>query len=293
MPEGCFNSLHADGCPWNFAYLWNSMDWLSRADVCLLALMLANVLFIACDRLYRYHRAQRRSRIFLREAAGPLREGKLRQLLSLTAENKKSHIANVIRSGLIAFAFAPADLTNSEALDVAQHALQRTRATLILELKHGLGTLSTIASSAPFIGLLGTVYGILDSFRGIGHSKASGLPMVASALANSLVTAAAGLVVAIPAVWWRNHLRIRVEVFDTEMSNAESETTTYLQVHPEWRKEREASSQGMITALPANAPRFCEVPYNRQRALFLGTGLCALYFTYALAFAVYLHFVAF
>jgi biopolymer transport protein ExbB/TolQ len=292
MPEVCLNSLHADGCPWNFGYLWNSLDWLGRADLCLLALMLVNVLFVACNRLYRYHRAQRQSRAFVRRATSLLPGRRIHQLLPIAEENAESHVASVIRSGLIAFTFAPSQLSNQDALEVAQRALRRTRATTAAELARGLGTLASIASSAPFIGLLGTVYGIMNAFQGTTGSKSAALARLASSLSEALVTAAAGLVVAVPAVWWRNHFRVRVEVFDSEMSNAELETTTYLQAHPEWRNQRESSDEGIVKAIPVNVPSFCEVQYDHHRALLLGAGLCALYFAYQLALAAYLHFIA-
>jgi biopolymer transport protein ExbB len=95
------------------------------------------------------------------------------------------------------------------------------------ELKRGVSTLATIASSSPFVGLLGTVVGIINAFKGIATEKSSGLSAVAGGISEALVTTAVGLLVAIPAVWMYNYFSNRVEAFDVEMGNSSSELIDY------------------------------------------------------------------
>src|SRR5205807_2703785 len=106
-------------------------------------------------------------------------------------------------------------------------ALERTEAIVHAELKRGLGGLATIGSTAPFVGLFGTVVGILNAFKGISQEKATGLAAVAGGIAEALVTTAVGLFVAIPAVMMFNYLTGRVEAFDVEMDNSSSELIDY------------------------------------------------------------------
>jgi biopolymer transport protein ExbB/biopolymer transport protein TolQ len=94
-------------------------------------------------------------------------------------------------------------------------------------LKRGLGSLATIGSTAPFVGLLGTVVGIINAFQGISTNKATGLGAVAGGISEALVTTAIGLLVAIPAVWMFNYFTNRVEAFDVEMDNSSSELIDY------------------------------------------------------------------
>ena len=148
-------------------------------------------------------------------------------------------MATVVAAGLTAYAAAPSQFTDAEAIETAERAFQRSRKFLAADLKLGLGTLATIASSAPFIGLLGTVSGIVNAFRGIGMAKAVAIAMVMSSLAEALVTTAMGLFVAVPAVWCRNYLRSRIEAFESEMSNAALEAVTYLKAHRQWRNRPE------------------------------------------------------
>src|SRR5271167_899008 len=103
----------------------------------------------------------------------------------------------------------------------------RFEAIVHAELKRGLGGLATIGSTAPFVGLFGTVVGILNAFNGIAKEKATGLAAVAGGISEALVTTAVGLFVAIPAVMMFNYLTGRVEAFDVEMDNSSSELIDY------------------------------------------------------------------
>jgi biopolymer transport protein ExbB/biopolymer transport protein TolQ len=94
-------------------------------------------------------------------------------------------------------------------------------------MKRGVSTLATIASSAPFVGLLGTVVGIINAFQGISTEKSTGLGAVAGGISEALVATAVGLLVAIPAVWMYNYFSNRVEAFDVEMGNSSSELVDY------------------------------------------------------------------
>jgi biopolymer transport protein ExbB/biopolymer transport protein TolQ len=94
-------------------------------------------------------------------------------------------------------------------------------------MKRGLSGLATIGSTAPFVGLFGTVVGIINAFKGIESSKASGLSAVAGGISEALVTTALGLLVAVPAVWAYNYFVNKVEAFDVEMDNSSMELVNY------------------------------------------------------------------
>src|ERR1044071_3870843 len=117
---------------------------------------------------------------------------------------------------------------SGEEIEASRRALERAQAIVHAELKRGVSTLATIASSSPFVGLLGTVVGIINAFKGIATEKSSGLSAVAGGISEALVTTAVGLLVAIPAVWMYNYFSNRVEAFDVEMGNSSSELIDYL-----------------------------------------------------------------
>src|SRR5213076_2811324 len=95
------------------------------------------------------------------------------------------------------------------------------------DMKKGLSGLATIGTTAPFIGLFGTVIGIINAFRGMAMTGSGGIASVSAGIAEALVTTALGLFVAIPAVWVYNYFMNRIERFTVEMANSGSEMTVY------------------------------------------------------------------
>ena len=110
-----------------------------------------------------------------------------------------------------------------EEIEASKRALERAEAIVHAELKRGVSGLATIGSTAPFVGLVGTVVGIINAFQGISNNKSTGLGAVAGGISEALVTTAIGLFVAIPAVWMFNFFTNKIESFDVEMGNSSSE----------------------------------------------------------------------
>lgn len=273
--------------------IWRSMAWLDQADIIVLALMLVNTVVIVCQRFWIYTVVRRQSRAFVRDAAAALRDASFDEVMTVAGRNNQSHVASIVAAGMTAFASAPKGLTHREAIDAAERACQRSHNMLSARLRLGVGTLATIASSAPLIGLMGAVFGIVYAFRGVGMEKATWIGMVAGGLAATLTTSAMGLITGISAVWCRNYLCERMEVFDNEMSNAALEAITYLNAHREWRDQSQGSrvgAMGLVFDPPQTAgARSWEVPYDRQRFLLFAIWASFLYFAFILAAGMYRH----
>jgi len=116
---------------------------------------------------------------------------------------------------------------SGEEIEASKRALDRAEAIVHAELKRGVSSLATIGSTAPFVGLFGTVVGIIHAFTGISTEKSTGLAAVAGGISEALVTTAIGLFVAIPAVWMFNYFTNRIDAFDVEMGNSSSELIDY------------------------------------------------------------------
>src|SRR5438128_2041595 len=208
--------------------MWHQMSWLAQLVVVVLFIMSAWSIGVMIDRVIAFNGARKQSRQFAPAVAGALREGKLDEAIRVAERNKKSHLAKVVTAGLQEFkAHGESSEIPGEQIEASKLALERAEAIVHAELKRGLGGLATIGSTAPFVGLLGTVIGILNAFRGISQEKATGLAAVAGGIAEALVTTAIGLFVAIPAVMMFNYLTGRVEAFDVEMDNSSSELIDY------------------------------------------------------------------
>jgi biopolymer transport protein ExbB len=208
--------------------LWGLMNWPARAIVIILLIMSAWSIGVMIDRYVAFSAARKQSRQFAPAVAGALREGKLDEAIRVAERNKKSHLAKVVTAGLQEFkAHGESTEIPGEQIEASKRALERAEAIVHAELKRGLGGLATIGSTAPFVGLLGTVIGILNAFRKMSQSKATGIAAVAGGISEALVTTALGLFVAIPAVMMFNYFTGKVEAFDVEMDNSSSELVDY------------------------------------------------------------------
>jgi biopolymer transport protein TolQ len=127
-----------------------------------------------------------------------------------------------------------------ERLDGASRALRRASASEIARMERYLPFLATTASSAPFIGLFGTVWGIMSSFQNIGSQGSANLAVVAPGISEALIATAAGLGAAIPAVMGYNFFVNRVK---------------------RWAMEMEGFTLDLLNALarPAQAPKMARV----------------------------------
>jgi biopolymer transport protein ExbB/biopolymer transport protein TolQ len=207
--------------------MWDQMGIPAKAVVIILLVMSAWSLGVMIDRVLMYSAARKQSRVFVQQVAGALREGKLDEAISIAERNKKSHIAKVVATGLAEFQSASGQVTDEEVIEAAKRGLERSVAIVHAELKRGLSGLATIGSTAPFVGLFGTVVGIINSFKGIATQKSAGLSSVAGGISEALVATALGLLVAIPAVWAFNIFTNKVEAFDVEMDNSSMELINY------------------------------------------------------------------
>ncbi|MCS7024164.1 MAG: MotA/TolQ/ExbB proton channel family protein [Bryobacteraceae bacterium] len=208
--------------------MWNQMGWLAKAVVIILFIMSAWSIGVMIDRLLAYKAARDQSRQFAPAVAGALREGKLDEAIKIADRYKKSHLAKVVVAGLQEFRAhqMSSDIPGDE-IEASRRALERAEAIVHAELKRGVSSLATIGSTGPFVGLFGTVVGIINAFKGISTEKSTGLGAVAGGISEALVTTAFGLFVAIPAVMMFNYFTNRVEAFDVEMGNSSSELIDY------------------------------------------------------------------
>ena len=161
--------------------------------------------------------------------AGALREGKLDEAIKIADRYQQEPSGQGCRGRVCrnSSAHQMSSEIPGEEIEASKRALERAEAIVHAELKRGVRSLATIGSTAPFVGLFGTVVGIINAFKGISTEKSTGLGAVAGGISEALVTTAVGLFVAIPAVWMFNYFTGRIEAFDVEMGNSSSELIDY------------------------------------------------------------------
>jgi biopolymer transport protein ExbB len=213
---------------WNMLELWRSMGTLCHGVVIVLAIMFVRSVGVSASCALRYRLAREQSKAYIFETVDSFREGKLDQAIVAAEGNKRSHIANVIVAGLLDFQAAPEGMPEQQVIEGVQRSLERSSAETTEEMKRGLSGLATIAATAPFVGLFGTVIGILNAFRSIDVMHATAIKVIAGSISEALLTTAIGLSVAVPAVWCYNLLTSQMDAFGVEMQNCALELVTYL-----------------------------------------------------------------
>jgi biopolymer transport protein TolQ len=201
--------------------LWLHMGLFARGIVVILACMSMASLLVAAERAIAYRRSRRESRRFAATLSAPLGRGDLAEA-SRMAPRERGYLGKVIAAGLSAWTHAGA-ASADVAFESVARALDRQSQREIQELKRGQGVLATVSSTAPFVGLLGTVMGIVNSFQSMAASGSGGLGTVSAGIAEALVTTAFGLLVAILAVVAYNSLQSWVDARAVDLSESSNE----------------------------------------------------------------------
>jgi biopolymer transport protein ExbB/TolQ len=212
--------------------MWHQMGWVAKAIGVILIIMSMISFGVAIERIYTFTQARKQSKLYAPQVAKHLKEGRLKDAIAISSSKnyRYSHLAKVVLAGLQEYQFqqeSGSNLSREDLVDTVRRAIQRATALTANDLKKGVASLATIGATAPFVGLLGTVVGIITAFQGIAATGSGGLGAVSAGISEALVETALGLVVAIPAVWFYNYLTGRIEYFNVEMDNSSSELVDY------------------------------------------------------------------
>lgn len=219
LAEGGHDSFSA-------AEIWRAASLANKAIIVLLFVLLAYQIYVTVERFVTYAQSNQASDKFLKLFMDTLRRGDFEAAKRAATTHNKSHIALVLKHGLDIFQYEKqlkAMNPNHDAIQPVERAIQRGTAEVVELLKKGMSGLATIGALAPFIGLLGTVIGIINVFSQLKAKGAGDINALAGAIGEALATTALGLVVAIPAVWIYNLLTNKQDVVVTNINNAASQ----------------------------------------------------------------------
>ena len=212
--------------------MYNTMGPSAKIIVLVLMLMSVYSLSVMIERFLTYRKAKKQSRVYAPKVAKLLKDGKVQEAIKISSgkDVRNSHLAKVLLAGLQEYEYQKetGGGTRDDMMEAAHRAIERATALNLTDLKRGLSGLATIGATAPFVGLLGTVIGIINAFRGMALTGSGGIGAISAGIAEALVATAVGLFVAIPAVWAFNYLTTRVESFTVEMDNSASELIDYM-----------------------------------------------------------------
>jgi len=210
--------------------LWAHMGLFARLIVGVLAIESIASLLIACERFIVLRKSKKQSMAFAEEMAAQLSSKDLDAAASAQLGDKVGHIGRVLQAGLTAYRTTIHHDTEIAFESVAR-ALERQGQREVQNMKKGLGVLGTVGSTAPFVGLLGTVMGIVNAFQQMAASGSGGLGTVSAGIAEALVTTAFGLLVAIPAVMLYNYFTGWVEVAGVDVTESSNELLDLVAKH--------------------------------------------------------------
>ncbi|MGI8812978.1 MAG: MotA/TolQ/ExbB proton channel family protein [Pyrinomonadaceae bacterium] len=193
-------------------------------------LLIESVYLIAVgiERWLTYNKARQQSRQYAPKVAQALKNSNIDEAINIGDKHKDSHLAMVVSSGLKEFSAHQGNTDiSADEMEASKRALERAIAVKTAELKRGLSGLATVGSTAPFVGLFGTVVGIIGAFVALAQAENAGIGAVGAAIAEALVATAFGIAVAVPAVLLFNYFTNKVTSFSVEMENSASELVDY------------------------------------------------------------------
>jgi biopolymer transport protein ExbB/TolQ len=212
-------------------HMWATMGPFAKFIAFVLAVMSVYSLAVMGERLVTYSRSSTASRQYAEQLRTLLPQHKFGEAVALSKKLKRGHLSKVLGlaieeydRGVVALhSRGPNDVGDFDVVAAVNRAVDRSSMRTIADLRRGLGALATVGSTAPFVGLLGTVAGIITAFQAMAATGSGGLGAVSAGIAEALVTTAFGLLVAIPAVMMFNYLTNRVEDMQVDINDSANE----------------------------------------------------------------------
>ncbi len=213
----------------SIAEIWAHSPMFAKGIWAILAIMSLWSMSVALQKWWNLRTAQKETLKFAPEFSQFLTEDNLSEAINLAESYKKSHVARVLGGALseVKPLIADGSVTVSD-INSAERAIERNMLVEIVSLKRGLAVLATVGSTSPFVGLLGTVFGIINAFVAMGTAGGAGIQAIAVGIAEALIATGFGLLVAIPAVWFFNFFQTKIDNLTAEMTYVSKEMIDYL-----------------------------------------------------------------
>lgn len=215
----------------NLIEIWESMGFPVRAVVVVLTLQAVASLGVVVDRLIMLTLSRFRTKQFVQKASAQGSNVDPARLLKLAQETSGSHLASFVERGLRSYVeLTQKGQSPERATDLTRRALERNAEPMSRDLNKGMNVLASTGSTAPFVGLLGTVLGIINAFKMIAASGSGGIGTIGAAIGEALIVTGYGLTVAIPVVLLFNWLSGKLAGYEGDILNAAGDLLDRLEV---------------------------------------------------------------
>ncbi|MEQ1568449.1 MAG: MotA/TolQ/ExbB proton channel family protein [Myxococcota bacterium] len=201
--------------------IWQHSGALARFVIVMLVLMLVATIFVTLERLLAFSRGRKQSVRLRNEIIAPLQQGDVAAALRIAQDEqfKAGYLTSILRAGL-------RELEDNGhekfTLDAAKRAVAKAHAEELAKLQKGMPVLATVASTAPFVGLFGTTFGVINAFQGMSESGA-GLTAISAGISEALITTGVGIGVAVVGVWLFNYFNHRIAKVSDELNSSEAD----------------------------------------------------------------------
>lgn len=205
----------------SLAGLWHSMGFGARVVFFVMIAMLIYCFYVAVERGIAFARGRGRSRALAEALAGPMGKGDLKTALKLIAEPiyKDAYLGTILKAGL-------AELNtrlDRHGAEAAERAMERSLLQEGSNLRKGMNILATTGSTTPFVGLVGTIFGIINAFSKMAEAGGGDLTAVSGGIAEALVSTAVGIIVAIIGVWLYNYFNAVIDDINKDLTTSSQE----------------------------------------------------------------------
>lgn len=236
----------------NLLELWTEMGLPVKLVVVVLTMQAIASLTVAVDRLIMLARSGSASRAFAAKAGPLLDAGDFVALHGEAIQTKGSHLATLMGTATKTYLDrVRAGDAAERAAELARRAVERKGESVSDDLNRGLGVLASTGSTAPFVGLLGTVLGIINAFQMIAASGSGGIGTIGASIGEALIVTGYGLCVAIPTVLLFNWITARISRFEMGLTNAGSELADRMEVAEVPELARQSADDSGERELPA------------------------------------------
>ncbi len=210
----------SDAAGFTLAEIWEASGFIARSVIIILVAMMLGSMYVSLERSIAFNRARKQSMALAAEIVGPLTQGDVPAALTLAQDERfqASYLASILKAGLGELQHRFDD----HGIDNAHRAVDKSIVEEQGKLRKGMAILATTGSTAPFVGLFGTTFGVINAFQGMA-SAGSGLASISKGISEALITTGVGIGVAVIGVWCFNYFNGRIEKVTDEMSASKAD----------------------------------------------------------------------
>jgi biopolymer transport protein ExbB len=218
VAETLAQAAESEGSGFTLMEMWTHSGYIAKGVLVMLGFMLLASIFVSIERLIAFNRARNQSMELASEIVIPLQQDSIDGALKITQDEKfkSSYLAGLIRSGL-----QELDVRSDRAgVENARRAVEKAHGEELAKMRKGMTILATTGSTAPFVGLFGTTFGVINAFAGMA-TEGSGLASISAGISEALITTGIGIGVAVVGVWLFNYFNFRTSKVADELSASE------------------------------------------------------------------------